>query len=409
MTSSYSTDILIIGGGIAGLWLLNRLHSEGYQAILLENNCLGHGQTIASQGIIHGGLKYALSGSLTTAANAIAAMPARWQDCLAGKGDVDLTGCQVLSNDYYMWSQASYRSRLKTFLGSKSLRGRIDAVDSTQSPAFFVQTEKKGSLYRLTDFVINTSSLLSTLSRRHRDKIFKIDSRNLSLSQDDTGTLCTIKPPANNSHGVDATKADTLSIRAGKTVLCAGQGNQQLLELAGISSPTMQTRPLKMVYVKKASLPSVYVHCIGDGFSLTPKLTLTTHQCQDGEAVWYLGGELAEGGVNRSDAQQIVAAQALLHDLFPWVDLSDAQWQCHAINRAEPKLSNQFRPDDAYFSNNKNILVTWPTKLTLAPSLADMLVKDFKDSGFIGCQHSNAIDLANKLGPVEIASPIWNS
>ena len=34
MTLRYSTDIVIFGGGIAGLWLLNRLHNEGYQAIL---------------------------------------------------------------------------------------------------------------------------------------------------------------------------------------------------------------------------------------------------------------------------------------------------------------------------------------------------------------------------------------
>ena len=57
MTPSYSTDIIIFGGGIAGLWLLNRLHNEGYQAILLETEALGGSQTIASQGIIHGGLK----------------------------------------------------------------------------------------------------------------------------------------------------------------------------------------------------------------------------------------------------------------------------------------------------------------------------------------------------------------
>ena len=47
MTPSYSTDIVIFGGGIAGLWLLNRLRTEGYQAILLESRELGGGQTFA--------------------------------------------------------------------------------------------------------------------------------------------------------------------------------------------------------------------------------------------------------------------------------------------------------------------------------------------------------------------------
>ena len=41
MTSSYSTDIVIFGGGIAGLWVLNCLRNQGYQAILLETDKLG--------------------------------------------------------------------------------------------------------------------------------------------------------------------------------------------------------------------------------------------------------------------------------------------------------------------------------------------------------------------------------
>ena len=48
--------IIIIGGGIAGLWMLNRLRAEGYDVMLLEKNQLGAGQTIASQGMIHGGI-----------------------------------------------------------------------------------------------------------------------------------------------------------------------------------------------------------------------------------------------------------------------------------------------------------------------------------------------------------------
>jgi len=51
MSQSYSTDIVIFGGGVAGLWLLNRLRREGYDVLLLESRTLGGGQTIASQGI----------------------------------------------------------------------------------------------------------------------------------------------------------------------------------------------------------------------------------------------------------------------------------------------------------------------------------------------------------------------
>ena len=60
MTLRYSTDIVIFGGGVAGLWLLNAVRSAGYQAILFEKGHSAEAQTLASQGIIHGGLKYAL-------------------------------------------------------------------------------------------------------------------------------------------------------------------------------------------------------------------------------------------------------------------------------------------------------------------------------------------------------------
>ena len=42
-------DVAIIGGGIAGLWLLNRLVNDGYNALLFEQTALGGEQTVASQ------------------------------------------------------------------------------------------------------------------------------------------------------------------------------------------------------------------------------------------------------------------------------------------------------------------------------------------------------------------------
>ena len=73
-------DTLIFGGGAAGLWLLDELTRQGSSAVLLEAAKLGQGQTIASQGIIHGGLKYTLQGLLTPSAAAIRDMFARFMD-----------------------------------------------------------------------------------------------------------------------------------------------------------------------------------------------------------------------------------------------------------------------------------------------------------------------------------------
>jgi glycerol-3-phosphate dehydrogenase len=79
-------DVLVFGGGAAGLWCLDRLRRAGYHAILLESRTLGSGQTIQAQGIIHGGGKYALRGVRDfEAVRATSQMPNRWRRCIAGE------------------------------------------------------------------------------------------------------------------------------------------------------------------------------------------------------------------------------------------------------------------------------------------------------------------------------------
>ena len=85
MSQPWSTDILIVGGGVAGLWLNARLRRAGYATVLVESASLGGGQSVKSQGIIHGGAKYALHGALTGASEAIADMPRRWRACSTGQ------------------------------------------------------------------------------------------------------------------------------------------------------------------------------------------------------------------------------------------------------------------------------------------------------------------------------------
>ena len=116
-------DVVIFGGGVAGLWLLARLCQAGYQALLLESNALGAGQTRFAQGIIHGGTKYALTGKLTASTAAVFAMPQIWRDCLQGQGEVDLSGAVVLSEHQYMWSTPGLFSRLSGFSAAVYDRG----------------------------------------------------------------------------------------------------------------------------------------------------------------------------------------------------------------------------------------------------------------------------------------------
>ena len=65
------TDVVIFGGGCAGLWLLDELRRRGLRVVLLESGRLGGGQTTGSQGILHGGVKYLLKGLFSASAGRV--------------------------------------------------------------------------------------------------------------------------------------------------------------------------------------------------------------------------------------------------------------------------------------------------------------------------------------------------
>ena len=95
-------DIAIFGAGIAGLWTFARLKRAGYDVLLLEREAIGFGQTIASQGIVHSGLKYSLAGKLNETARSISAMPDRWRAALRGEGEVDLSDARTSADSQFL-------------------------------------------------------------------------------------------------------------------------------------------------------------------------------------------------------------------------------------------------------------------------------------------------------------------
>lgn len=353
-------DTAIIGGGIAGLWLLNRLHQQGRHCSLFERDALGAGQTLASQGMIHGGIKYTLAGALSGASEAIADMPRRWGDCFAGHGEIDLSTAKLLSEDFYMFSSKQSRSKISTFFASKLTRGRVEAVSGEDLPEVF-KGQSQAQVYKLLDIVVDTPSLLKALSEPLSERIFKLPAEHRWKREGKTAVLIL----NNNSD-------EPQEIRARNFIFCAGEGNAALLESLGLEKPAMQRRPLQQVCVKHKLPHRFYGHCMGA--ESTPRLTISSHPCADGEQVWYLGGSLAEAGAKQSREEVIANAQQELRELFPWLDFSDAEWCSLPIDRAEPKQKGLVRPDKAFASRTEdvdNIIVGWPTKLALSPNFSD--------------------------------------
>ena len=357
MSSAFNVDVAIIGGGIAGLWLLARLREQGYAALLIENAQLGTGQTLCAQGIIHGGAKYGLHGQAGQTAEAVAGMPDLWRRCLRGEADIDLRGAALLAEHQYLWATRAPTSQLAAFFASKLMRGRIEKVaaagkaDDDYPPALR-HPHFHGTVYRLDEPIIDVASVLRVLAERYRDAMVRHDGPAL-LSTDSHLTL---------RHPDRAPRV----IQPSVTVFTAGAGN------AGLPWATQQLRPLHMVMARGDHLPGLlYAHCIGA--SEVPRLTVTSHYDAQGRLIWYLGGGLAEAGVHRDRDAQIRVAREELQALLPWVDWHPVEFATFTIQRAEAHQPGGGRPAGFSVLREGQVIAAWPTKLALAPLLAEQI------------------------------------
>lgn len=404
MIRNIETDVVVIGGGIAGLWLFRTLNLKGYQTVLLEQNSLGGGQSIKSQGIIHGGTKYTLTGNLTGASQAIAGMPDRWRKALAGKGgkyEPDLSSARILSEYHYLWSPGDIGSRMTSFFASKAVRGRVEQLKKEQFPAIFHHDGFRGKVYQLNEIVLDIATVVRSLTEG-------LESRTIKVDWESEGNSGNTRLVADNGRieYIEIQQGDqTIHLKARRYITTAGEGTEELMKLWGIEKPRMQVRPLHMPMVRLDHPEPIYAHCLGT--SPLPRITVTSHPDKDGKWVWYLGGGIAEDGVKQSEEELIATARKELGTLLPWVNLENARWATLRVNRAEPKQSKLLRPDAAFCQAVNNGIVSWPTKLALAPNLADEVIRMLEEAGV--APSTETMELPAGLAQPEVCPNFWGN
>jgi glycerol-3-phosphate dehydrogenase len=372
--------VAIIGGGVAGLWTRARLEKAGYRCLLLEGSSLGSGQTIASQGIIHGGVKYALGGG-TDASKAIAEMPAIWRSCLDGHGEIDLRDARVLSEHQYLWTTNSIASRLGGLAASKVIRTNVRSIEESERTAPWSGAPKGVSVYAVEEPVLDPRSLITALRETAYSPI-----RQLRAA---TGYSTLFDLIESNPDGVvlrlHGMPFEPVRVFAKRVVLTAGAGTQQMVEwITSHRSPTKnfgelpplmyQTRPLHMLMVR-GQLPLIHGHCVG--LSERPRLTITSQVDTQGRTVWYVGGDIAESGVSRSREEQIAVAKTELDACLPWIPRLEAEYATLRVDRAEGILSGTKgqRPDGPVVAAAGTTIIAFPTKLAFAPLLATRVLE----------------------------------
>lgn len=345
-------QVIISGAGIAGLWTLRRLLAAGYDAILLEREAIGAGQTLGAQGILHGGVKYGLDGSNRDIATMLRALPPLWHECLAGRREPSLAAARTLSSCQHLWAGGSWLAQVGATVGARAMQGEVRKLERADWPAALRDGGHKGAVYELEETVLEVKSVLTALAEPVRNRIFKADSVKL-------------EPRADG--GLAAIQAGGLRLSADVFLFTAATGNEAAAEVLGFGQGVVtQRRPLRQIMVR-GKLPWLYGHCVT--VSPKPIVTVTSHPL-DRETVWYLGGGVAEDGVLMSDADAISNARGKLEEIFPGLDFSGMRWACWSVDRAEPNAASRL-PDGPALLERGNAALAWPAKLVYAPALAE--------------------------------------
>jgi glycine/D-amino acid oxidase-like deaminating enzyme len=352
MNPPVQLDALLVGGGIAGMWTLHAMRKAGHAVWLVEADALGAGQTMQSQGIIHGGLKYALGGTATTAAAAIATMPDRWHDALQN----ELNTAHRRADDCLLWSTGGL-GRLGLLGARMTLRAKPSVVDDIPD----ILNDVPRPVLRVEEPVLEPASVLQAFADGNHDALIRCDGPDALRLQ-------------YTNEGIEAhitCAGETLHVRARRVVLLAGGGNAALRSSLDLSTDAMQTRPLRMV-MARGRLPVLNGHVIK---GTAPWLTITSTHANDGTRIWQIGGEVAEAGARQSAADTIAIARKHLARALPSLDATTLELATYSAPRAEGRTGSGQRPDTPTLLSEGPVLTGWPTKFALAPLLSDQIIE----------------------------------
>lgn len=352
-------DAVIFGGSAAGLWLLDRLSRDGHHVVLLESGALGAGQTIGSQAILRVG-RTSTAGSLANrTVKPLRELPNLWRDALLGRIVPNLTRTRLRSECCYLWQAESSEPEIVSVRSRLAPQIECDVLSIHERPA--VLAGVTGSVSRLPEQVICPASFLADLAGQYHDRILQIDAeQGLRFRLNSPGEVDAIQltSPADGS---------LLELKPRQVIFTAGSDNSRLRELVGLGVDALPSRPLHMV-LARGNLPELNGHCTESGQII---MTVTSDVDDDGRTVWQVGGPLAESGLKLEPHAQTESAREQLARMLPSLDLRSIEWSTYRLDRAEGETRQNLRREAIQVFFAGNVTTGCPTKLVLAPLLAE--------------------------------------
>jgi L-2-hydroxyglutarate oxidase LhgO len=392
MKNVFKTDIVLIGGGIAGLWLLNRLKKEGFSVILLESEKIGGVQTIHSQGVIHSGFKYQNHPEIVAK---LKAMRHEWTAVLQGRGGVNLSKTKISATSQHYWTQ---NATVNADFYNNLLGDDFKKLSKKDFPALLKHSNYTGQVFEAEEMIIDMPSLIRNLYDNYVNFIFKMNQKTHFYLDEKGGIQSLILENGD-------------SIEAQFFIFTAGAGNEQFVNDLKINSlrfksmQKMQKRPLHQVVIYKQNLPDFNGVCVSPEQNAFTPVIITTHYTKNKQKVWQLGGDIATKGVNRSDKEQILFAKAEMNRLLPNINWSDAHFENFRVDRAEPLQSAAILPTDACVDVCMNAIQVFPVKFALMPEVADKVLSVFK-----GLKINAMCDFKMpNWGKPDLLKPVWDT
>lgn len=354
-------DVLVIGGGIQGIWTLNKLTKSGYSVILITNSLLGNGQTFDSQLYKHRGHFY----NNVEMAQHLKETDQEWNE-LVTSSKISKTQDQAFLG-FHPEDAGKWRSTWDQAGLDYSL------IDLQEIPQAFKEGElKRGLFYHTNESCLNGRELVGKLAEPVKGLIFH-------------GQITRFEATHGQVKGVHAViDGQKYAFTPKYVVLTAGCGNQDLLHQITKDEPELfhktqgiqQLRRCQVLCLKGKNLPSTT--CLFPGLQL-----FVGCRQVEGENIWlvtYGFDDPIELDVNSEiplDQKRLQRSIKQLQRVIPDILNRDLDFAIYPAVKAESKaLGSGFRPNDVFVDNCglNNVLTVYPTKLSLVPRSTTKIV-----------------------------------